>query len=217
MLPRILLCAVVGFFTSSSLLMAQAKPSKKTGRTSSARQIHNSALIIDTHADTTQRLLDENFDMANPPAGDKGNLDFSKAKAGNLGAEFFSIWVEPTQFKGQYAHRTLDLIDAVYQQAAKHTDKKVMVFTTTGFVLAHRDPAAKEVQELSSLHIDETHPVARQVASGAHGGLLTLQRGLNEKGVLRNFITVDDTRRTIEFFGSTAAVDGGSVCVVETV
>jgi membrane dipeptidase len=141
MLPRILLCAVVSFFTSSSLLMAQAKPSKKTGRSSSAsaRQIHNSALIIDTHADTTQRLLDENFDMGNPPAGDKGNLDFAKAKAGNLGAEFFSIWVEPTQFKGQYAHRTLDLIDAVYQQAAKHPDKMVMVFTATGLEFAHRE------------------------------------------------------------------------------
>src|SRR5690242_14906971 len=139
MLPRILLCAVVGFFTSSSLLMAQAKPSKKTGKSSLARQIHNSALIIDTHADTTQRLLDENFDMANPPAGDKGNLDFAKAKAGNLGAEFFSIWVEPTQFKGQYAHRTLDLIDAVYQQAAKHPDKMVMVFTATGLEFAHRE------------------------------------------------------------------------------
>ena len=141
MLPRILLCAVVSFLTSSPLLMAQAKPSKKTARSSSAlaRQIHNSALIIDTHADTTQRLLDENFDMANPPAGDTGNLDFAKAKAGNLGAEFFSIWVEPTQFKGQYAHRTLDLIDAVYQQAAKHPDKMVMVFTTTGLEFAHRE------------------------------------------------------------------------------
>lgn len=139
MLPRIVLCAVVSFFTSSSLIMAQAKPSKKTGRSLSAKQIHNSALIVDTHADTTQRLLDENFDMANPPAGDKGNLDFAKAKTGNLSAEFFSIWVEPTEFKGQYAHRTLDLIDAVYQQASKHPDKMVMVFSTAGIEFAHRE------------------------------------------------------------------------------
>jgi membrane dipeptidase len=95
--------------------------------------------VIDTHADTTQRLLDENFDLAKPPAGDKGNLDFAKAKAGNLGAEFFSIWVEPKEFKGQYAHRTLALIDAVYQQAAKHPDKMVMVFSTAGMDFAHRE------------------------------------------------------------------------------
>src|ERR1017187_3672849 len=55
--------------------------------------IHNSALVIDTHADTPGRFVDENFDLAQD-AG-TGYLDFNKIKAGNLGAEFFSIWVEP--------------------------------------------------------------------------------------------------------------------------
>ncbi|MGB3447107.1 MAG: DNA polymerase III subunit delta' [Xanthobacteraceae bacterium] len=100
---------------------------------------------------------------------------------------------------------------------AQGIGKATLAYRMARFVLAHRDPAAPGVQQASSLHVDESHPVARQVASGAHGGLLTLQRGLNEKGVLRNFITVDDTRRTIEFFGSTAAVDGWRVCIVDTV
>ena len=90
MLPRIVLCAVVSFLTVSPL-MAQFKPAKKPVESQSAKQLHNSVLIIDTHADTTQRL-------ANPPAGDQGNFDFAKAKTGNLGAEFFSIWVEPKEF-----------------------------------------------------------------------------------------------------------------------
>jgi len=104
-----------------------------------AKQIHSSSLVIDSHADTTQRLLDDNFDMATPPAGDKGNLDFAKAKAGNLGAEFFSIWVEPKEFKGQYAHRTLALIDSVYQQAAKHPDQMMMAFSPADIERAHRE------------------------------------------------------------------------------
>src|SRR3954451_6560752 len=138
MLPRIVLFAVVSFLTLSS--MAQTKPSRKPAKQpTTANQIHASSLVIDSHADTTQRLLDENFDMANPPAGDTGYLDFAKAKAGNLGAEFFSIWVEPKEFKGQYAHRTLDLIDAVYQQAEKHPDKMMMVFSPVGIDLAHRE------------------------------------------------------------------------------
>jgi membrane dipeptidase len=110
-------------------LMGQSKRAASKTKTPTAKQIHNSALIVDTHADTTQRLLDENFDMANPPAGDTGYVDFQKAKVGNLGAEFFSIWVEPKQWKGQYAHRTLALIDAVYQQAAKHPDQMMMAFS----------------------------------------------------------------------------------------
>ena len=138
MLPRVLLCAVVSFLVLSSS-MAQTKPARKTADALTARQIHDSSLVIDTHADTTQRLLDESFDLANPPAGDQGNLDLIKAKAGNLGAEFFSIWVEPKEFKGQYAHRTLALIDSVYQQAGKHPDKMMMAFSPADIERAHRE------------------------------------------------------------------------------
>ncbi|PYY19883.1 MAG: membrane dipeptidase [Acidobacteria bacterium] len=119
--------------------MAQTKPARKPVKSPTAKQIHSSSLVIDSHADTTQRLLDDNFDMATPPAGDKGNLDFAKAKAGNLGAEFFSIWVEPKEFKGQYAHRTLALIDSVYQQAAKHPDQMMMAFSPADIERAHRE------------------------------------------------------------------------------
>jgi len=139
MLPRIVLCAVISFVPLSPLLMAQTKPAKKPAKSLTAEQIHESSLVIDSHADTPQRLLDENFDMANPPAGDQGNLDFAKAKTGNLGAEFFSIWVEPKEFKGQYAHRTLALIDSVYQQAAKHPDKMMMAFSPADIEGAHRE------------------------------------------------------------------------------
>jgi len=92
-----------------------------------AEAVHNSAIVIDTHADTTQRLLDENYDLADQLNG--GNLNFESAKQGNLGAEFFSIWVEPDLYKGHDARRTLELIDAVYQQAAKHPDRMRMAFS----------------------------------------------------------------------------------------
>src|SRR5215831_14023773 len=60
--------------------------------------IHESAVIIDTHADTPQRFLDENFDLSQDTPVTDGHIDFGKIKKGNLGAEFFSIWVEP-EFK----------------------------------------------------------------------------------------------------------------------
>ncbi|MEO8725792.1 MAG: dipeptidase [Acidobacteriaceae bacterium] len=94
------------------------------------KAIHNSAIIVDTHADTTQRLLDENYDMANP-TGYGGYLDFKTAREGNLGAEFFSIWVDDSNpaLKGKFAHRTLELIDAVYEQAQKHPAQMRMCFS----------------------------------------------------------------------------------------
>jgi DNA polymerase-3 subunit delta' len=95
--------------------------------------------------------------------------------------------------------------------------KATLAYRMARFVLAHRNPRAPEVQQADTLAVDPSDPVARHVAAGAHGGLLTLERTLNDKGVLRTVITVDETRETISFFGSTAAVEGWRVCIVDTV
>ncbi|WP_371358743.1 hypothetical protein, partial [Salmonella sp. E393-2] len=76
---------------------------------------------------------------------------------------------------------------------------------------------ASSVQQAESLALDAGHPVARQVAASSHGGLLTLERTANDRGVMRTVITVDETRETIGFFGSTAAAEGWRVCIVDTV
>jgi membrane dipeptidase len=101
-----------------------------------ARHIHDSAIVIDTHADTPQRFVDENFDIGNITPVTEGNVDLEKAKAGNLGAEFFSIWVEPHANKGREAHRAMDLIDSVYEQAQRHPDQMVMAYSAEDIVRA---------------------------------------------------------------------------------
>jgi DNA polymerase-3 subunit delta' len=95
--------------------------------------------------------------------------------------------------------------------------KATLAYRMARFVLAHRNPLAPDVQRAETLCVDPSDPVARHVAAGAHGGLLTLERTLNDKGVMRTVITVDETRETISFFGSTAAVEGWRVCIVDTV
>lgn len=131
------LLSVTLFAFSLYAFSQQPKTHTAPKRTMTPSTIHSSALVIDTHADTPQRLLDEQFDMDNAPAGDKGHIDFAKAKAGNLGGEFFSIWVEP-KYKGHFAQRTLRLIDSVYQQAAKHPDKMTMAFTADDILAIHQ-------------------------------------------------------------------------------
>jgi membrane dipeptidase len=66
-------------------------------------------------------------------------VNFESAKQGNLGAEFFSIWVEPKLYENHYARRTLELIDAVYQQAAAHPDKMMLATSPTDIMTAHRE------------------------------------------------------------------------------
>jgi membrane dipeptidase len=104
-----------------------------------ARAVHDSAIVVDTHADTPQRFLDENFDIGNTDPKDVGHISLDKARAGNLGAEFFSIWVDPTTVPpDHFARHTFDLIDSVYAQAARHPDRMMMAFSVADIERAHK-------------------------------------------------------------------------------
>jgi len=122
------------------LISAQAIAQNNDGSRVSprARAIHDSAIVVDTHADTPQRFLDENFDIGSTDPKDIGHISLNKAHAGNLGAEFFSIWVDPEINKGHFAQHTLDLIDSVYQQAARHPDRMIMAFSVEDIERAHK-------------------------------------------------------------------------------
>jgi len=134
---------------------------KMTPKRPTAEAVHSSALVIDTHADTPQRFVDEHFDLADPLGG--GNLNLESARKGNLGAEFFSIWVEPVRYKGQYAHRTLELIDAVKQQAAKHPGQIEFVTTPAGIEAAHREHKLAALMGIEGGHsIENSIPLLRQ-------------------------------------------------------
>jgi membrane dipeptidase len=95
-------------------------------------------LVIDTHADTPGRFVDEFFD----PATDSGNgqWDIAKARSGNLGAEFFSIWVDPLRYKDHYARRALDMIDSVHEVANKHPRDLVMAYSVKDILAARSGP-----------------------------------------------------------------------------
>ena len=127
---------------AASLCAAQA-PVQETdsGPAVSARAsaIHDSAIVIDTHADTPQRFLDEGFDIGSTDANDIGHISLDKARRGNLGAEFFSIWVDPETNQGHFAQHTFDLIDSVYQQAAHHPDRMMMAFSVADIERAHKE------------------------------------------------------------------------------
>ena len=149
--PRYLISAIL--LLSSPALLAQA-PVAAPAVTARALQIHNSALIVDTHADTPQRFLDQNFDIGSTDSKDIGHISLDKVREGNLGAEFFSIWVEPS-FKGQYAHRALDLIDSVYEQAARHHDRMMMAFSTDDIQRAHEQKALAALLGIEGGHAIE--------------------------------------------------------------
>jgi membrane dipeptidase len=123
----------------TSLLLLLSAPVVAQTVSPQARAIQNSAIVVDTHADTPQRFLYEHFDIGNSDPKDIGHISLDKARAGNLGAEFFSIWADPETTSGHFAKSTFDMIDSVYEQAARHPDRMMMAFSVADIERAHKE------------------------------------------------------------------------------
>jgi len=83
-----------------------------------AKKLHSSSIVIDTHDDTTQRLLDPKFDLAirHPD----GNIDIPRMREGGLDAIFFSIWISSKILGPEAVKKALDQIDAVRETVRKN-------------------------------------------------------------------------------------------------
>lgn len=137
LMPSIRLLSI---FLLGATALAQTAPNSATVVSPHAHALQESAIVVDTHADTPQRFLDRGFDIGNTDANDKGQISLDKARAGGLGAEFFSIWVDPaTTDPVNYAKRAGDLIDSVYQQAAHHPDGMMLAYTVADIERAHKE------------------------------------------------------------------------------
>ncbi len=92
-----------------------------------AKKLHFSSIVVDTHDDTTQRLLDGKFDLG--ARNSSGSIDIPRMREGNLSAIFFSIWM-PSKFTGPEAvNRALVQIDAVREQVRIHPNDLVLATT----------------------------------------------------------------------------------------
>src|SRR6059036_1403410 len=122
MVRTLLLVAVcVSSVCVAGLAMAADTISEK------ARKLHFSSIVVDTHDDTTQRLLDGKFDLGTRSA--TGSIDIPRMREGNLSAIFFSIWM-PSKVTGPEAvDRALVQIDAVREQVRKHSNDMVLATT----------------------------------------------------------------------------------------
>jgi membrane dipeptidase len=112
------------FLAGTSLLAVgltlQKSPMTAADIAARARKLHFSSIVVDTHADTTQRLMDGDFDLA--ARDPKGSVDIPRLKEGGIDAIFFSIWV-PSKVTGPVAvkHAT-EQIQAVREQVRKHSN-----------------------------------------------------------------------------------------------
>lgn len=101
-----------------------------------AAKLHRHAIVIDTHMDTPQRLLDEGLDLGARDA--YGHIDIPRMKEGGLDAAFFAIYVDPRRYQGtDGVKRALQLIDTVYEQVARHPAQLILARTAADIRRAH--------------------------------------------------------------------------------
>src|SRR6476659_5082998 len=184
-----------------------------------AKQLHDRAIVVDSHDDTTQRLIfDEAFDIGkrNP----NGNIDIPRMREGGLDALFFSIWV-PSDVTGPPAvKRALDQIDAV-REAVRANPKDLVLATTAAEVrkaaAEHRIAAlmgmegghmidddlrllrvyaALGVRYMTLTHYKNNHWADSSTDQAAHNGLTTfgkdVVREMNRLGVMVDISHVAD-------------------------
>src|SRR4051812_4669848 len=98
--------ALAGALACSALLLTPA--AQQPAISARAKALHDRAIVVDSHDDTTQRLLfDKSFDIAK--RNKDGHIDIPRMREGGLDALFFSIWV-PSDVTGPPAvKRAFDL------------------------------------------------------------------------------------------------------------
>jgi len=102
-----------------------------------AKNLHFSSIVVDTHDDTTQLLLDSKFDLGERQTS--GSIDIPRMREGGLGAIFFSIWI-PSKVTGPIAvEKASQQIDAVREQIRRHPNDLVLATTADQIRRAHKD------------------------------------------------------------------------------
>ena len=129
---------IVTTFLVSPALLGSLSATSEDGLSPRVAELHRRAIVVDTHIDTPQRLLDEGLDLA--PRDAYGHIDLPRMKEGGLDAAFFSIWVDPRKHKDDGAvERALQLIATVYEQVERHPNDLLLARTAGDIRRAHRE------------------------------------------------------------------------------
>ena len=205
---------------SLSLLLLLIMPTLAASQSISdqAKKLQSSSIVIDTHDDTTQRLLDPKFDLS--VRHSDGNIDIPRMKEGGLSAIFFSIWISSKILGPDAVKQALDQIDAVRETVRKNPNdlmlatsaadireaKKqhkiaVLMGVEGGHMMGNdlsvlRTFAALGVRYMTLTHMDNNEWADSSTDKPAHNGLTDFGkdviREMNRLGIIVDISHVSD-------------------------
>ncbi len=85
------------------------------------RSLHDSAIVVDTHSDTTPWFQDPDwrFDERH----ETGHMDLPRIFEGGLDVQFWSIYMGRREGHGRAIREALERIDAVHEMVRRHSDR----------------------------------------------------------------------------------------------
>ena len=154
--------------------MAKSSLAEQQKISEAARELHFRSIVIDTHVDTTQRLIYDGFDLGKRHAD--GSVDIPRMREGGVGAIFFAIWTLGTVTGPEAVHRALAQIEAVREQVQLHPRDLALARTASdilharvsgriailmgvegGHMIAHDLDVLREYASLGASYMTLTH------------------------------------------------------------
>ncbi|MGH9339276.1 MAG: dipeptidase [Acidobacteriota bacterium] len=89
-----------------------------------AGRLHFSSLVVDTHVDTTQKLLQPGWDFA--ALHQEGSVDLPRLSKGGARALFFAVYVPGTTIEAEALSQALEQIAAIHKMARDLSDSMAL-------------------------------------------------------------------------------------------
>ena len=144
-----------------------------------ARKLHFSSIVVDTHDDTTQRLLGRTFDLAQRDS--KGSVDIPRMKDGGLGAIFFSIWVPGSVTGPEAVKQALAQMDAVREQVRRNPRDLALATTADEVRRARQDGKIAALIGIEGGHMIASDLAVLQKYAALGARYLTLTHSKNDE------------------------------------
>lgn len=178
-----------------ALLLLAPFPAHADPAMDTALAVLSKSPIIDGHNDTPEQIRNlfgndfSKFDFAKLPPEQlaKAHTDIASLRAGKVGGQFWSVWVDDTLPEPQAVVRVLEQIDVVEQLAARYPETFALARTASEV-----EAAMKRGRIASLIGMEGGHSIA--------GSL----------GVLRQMYRAGARYMTITHFHTTAIADSGT-------
>lgn len=177
------ICCLVLLASAASAQKVQTTPEQ------AAEIILSKTPIIDGHNDTPEQLRElfgndfSKFDLnaLQPEIVAKTHTDIPKLRAGKVGGQFWSVWVDPALPKHEAVTRTIEQIDTVKRMVARYPETFQMALTA-----ADIETAMKKGRIASLIGMEGGHSI---------GSSLAILREMHRAGArymtITHFLTTD--------------------------